>query len=213
MEEPEYDYELIEIAHKLKDAYRACYLKKHNGKYKLNKRVDNIDAWMATAKTVRRIKADPEDYIKANFKYRKEPHIPVNTLHGPTAEKCYRRAQIVAGIGGASDEQVEEEVKEDTYRLPPSQIDILSRIADLQYFLVCNHYDKNLLDLKTRNYVLTRIPGLLDPLAVMLLSPDSEMFAVYGERAKEILDEDSCLKQAMKELGFTAALNYLIGNE
>lgn len=157
------------------------------------------------ATLVHKIKADPEEYIRANFKYRKDPHIPVNTLHGPTAQKCYRRAQMLADTGGTQEQ--EESTLE---QLPPSRIDILSRIADLQSYLVYNKKSNNLADPATRQYVLTRIPGLLDPLAVMLMSPDKEMKAVYGEAAKAILDEEPCFKEAIKELDLTAALEYIL---
>lgn len=197
--------ELLKLANELKAAYKKYYSIKIKKKYTLNKRTDNIDAWMKTAKAVKSLRADPEEYIRANFKYRKDPHIPVNTLHGPTAQQCYRRAQMLAGTGG-----VQEEKEDKDMHLPPSRIDILSRIADLQSFLVYNKYDKNISEPRTRNYVLTRIPGLLDPLAVMLLSPDTEMREKYGEAAKAILDEEPCLKAAIKELDLSAALDYIL---
>lgn len=201
----EEDKEIIKIANELKAAYKKYYSLKLKKKYTLNKRTDNIEAWKKVAAIVYKMKADPEEYIRANFKYRKDPHIPVNTLHGPTAQKCYRRAQMLSDMGGT---QEDDEPKLE--QLPPSRIDILSRIADLQSYLVYNKKSNNLADPVTRQYVLTRIPGLLDPLAVMLMSPDKEMKAVYGEAAKAILDEEPCLKEAIKELDLTAALEYIL---
>lgn len=201
----EIDKELLNIIKELKEAYKKYYSLKMKKKYTLNKRTDCVDAWIKVATLVHKIKANPEEYIRANFKYRKDPHIPVNTLHGPTAQKCYRRAQMLADTGGTQEQ--EESTLE---QLPPSRIDILSRIADLQSYLVYNKKSNNLADPATRQYVLTRIPGLLDPLAVMLMSPDKEMKAVYGEAAKAILDEEPCLKEAIKELDLTAALEYIL---
>lgn len=202
----EEDKEIIKIANELKAAYKKYYSLKLKKKYTLNKRTDNIDAWKKVATIVYKMKADPEEYIRANFKYRKDPHIPVNTLHGPTAQKCYRRAQMLSDMGGTQEDNDEPKLEQ----LPPSRIDILSRIADLQSYLVYNKKSNNLADPVTRQYVLTRIPGLLDPLAVMLMSPDKEMKAVYGEAAKAILDEEPCLKEAIKELDLTAALEYIL---
>lgn len=202
----EEDKEIIKIANELKAAYKKYYSLKLKKKYTLNKRTDNIEAWKKVASIVYKMKADPEEYIRANFKYRKDPHIPVNTLHGPTAQKCYRRAQMLSDMGGTQEDDDEPKLEQ----LPPSRIDILSRIADLQSYLVYNKKSNNLADPVTRQYVLTRIPGLLDPLAVMLMSPDKEMKAVYGEAAKAILDEEPCLKEAIKELDLTAALEYIL---
>lgn len=202
----EEDKEIIKIANELKAAYKKYYSLKLKKKYTLNKRTDNIEAWKKVANIVYKMKADPEEYIRANFKYRKDPHIPVNTLHGPTAQKCYRRAQMLSDMGGTHEDNDEPKLEQ----LPPSRIDILSRIADLQSYLVYNKKSNNLSDPATRLYVLTRIPGLLDPLAVMLMSPDKEMKAVYGEAAKAILDEEPCLKEAIKELDLTAALEYIL---
>ena len=198
--------ELLKLANELKAAYKKYYSLKLKKKYTLNKRTDNIEAWKKVATIVYKMKADPEEYIRANFKYRKDPHIPVNTLHGPTAQKCYRRAQMLSDMGGTQEDDDEPKLEQ----LPPSRIDILSRIADLQSYLVYNKKSNNLADPVTRQYVLTRIPGLLDPLAVMLMSPDKEMKAVYGEAAKAILDEEPCLKEAIKELDLTAALEYIL---
>lgn len=202
----EEDKEIIKIANELKAAYKKYYSLKLKKKYTLNKRTDNIEAWKKVATIVYKMKADPEEYIRANFKYRKDPHIPVNTLHGPTAQKCYRRAQMLSDMGGTKEDDDEPKLEQ----LPPSRIDILSRIADLQSYLVYNKKSNNLSDPVTRQYVLTRIPGLLDPLAVMLMAPDKEMKAVYGEAAKAILDEEPCLKEAIKELDLTAALEYIL---
>lgn len=202
----EEDKEIIKIANELKAAYKKYYSLKLKKKYTLNKRTDNIEAWKKVATIVYKMKADPEEYIRANFKYRKDPHIPVNTLHGPTAQKCYRRAQMLSDMGGTHEGNDEPKLEQ----LPPSRIDILSRIADLQSYLVYNKKSNNLSDPTTRQYVLTRIPGLLDPLAVMLMSPDKEMKAIYGEAAKAILDEEPCLKEAIKELDLTAALEYIL---
>lgn len=202
----EEDKEIIKIANELKAAYKKYYSLKLKKKYTLNKRTDNIEAWKKVATIVYKMKADPEEYIRANFKYRKDPHIPVNTLHGPTAQKCYRRAQMLSDMGGTQEDDDEPKLEQ----LPPSRIDILSRIADLQSYLVYNKKSNNLADPVTRQYVLTRIPGLLDPLAVMLMSPDKEMKDVYGEAAKAILDEEPCLKEAIKELDLTVALEYIL---
>lgn len=201
----EKEKEILMIIKELKEAYKKYYALKIKKKYTLNKRTDCVEAWRKVADIVYKIKANPEEYIRANFKYRKDPHIPVNTLHGPTAQKCYRRAQMLSDTGGTQEK--EESTLE---QLPPSRIDILSRIADLQSYLVYNKKSNNLTDPATRQYVLTRIPGLLDPLAVMLMSPDKEMKAVYGEAAKAILDEEPCLKEAIKELDLTAALEYIL---
>jgi hypothetical protein len=113
---------------------------------------------------------------------------------------------MLSDMGGTQEDDDEPKLEQ----LPPSRIDILSRIADLQSYLVYNKKSNNLADPVTRQYVLTRIPGLLDPLAVMLMSPDKEMKAVYGEAAKAILDEEPCLKEAIKELDLTAALEYIL---
>lgn len=205
----EKEKEILQIANTLKKEYKKYYSLKIKKKYVLNKRTDNIEAWRKVAETVYKLKADPEEYIKANFKYRKDPHIPVNTLHGPTAQKCYRRAQMLASMGGELEEDEEKE-NNNKLHLPPSHIDILSRIADLKSFLAFNKYDPNLKDPASRKYVLTRIPGLLDPLAVMLLSPDNEMKTKYGEMAYLILQEEPCLKSAINELGLSAALEYIM---
>ena len=206
----EKDKEILKIANELKAAYKKYYSIKLKKPYSLNKRTDNIEAWTKAATVVYNIKADPEEYIRANFKFRKDLHIPVNTLHGPTAQQCYRRAQMFASNGNTPENIEKDDSK---ILLPPSHIDILSRIADLKSFLAYNGYNPNLSDIRTRHYVLSRIRGLLDPLAVMLLAPDPEMKEMYGEDAVEILNEEPCLKTAIKELDLSIALNYIIGGD
>ena len=64
----EEDKEIIKIANELKAAYKKYYSLKLKKKYTLNKRTDNIEAWKKVATIVYKMKADPDEYIRANFK-------------------------------------------------------------------------------------------------------------------------------------------------
>lgn len=83
------DAELAKIARELRSAFIAQKEKLSNKKYRPNKRFESVDCWLKTAKVVKRLKAVPEEYIRAQFMYSLGT-VFANTLHGPVAQNRYK---------------------------------------------------------------------------------------------------------------------------
>lgn len=200
------DVKLIETIAALKEAYIECACRRLGKDFCLNEKSSLVDTWKPVARVVIKLNADPKEYIQANFKYRKEKYILINTLHSSRSQNCYRKAMMFS-VSGCTDNT--DSLTEETEEYTPAQLDILSRIADLKYLLSANKYAPDLQDYKSRKYILSRVRGFIDPLAAMILSPDDEMFSVYGKDAINILNSNPKLKEAMISLDLRAALMYI----
>lgn len=188
------------MASKLRAIYRARKEERDNKPYKAHKRYDDSESWYRTAAVVLRMKADPIDYIEAQFRFCKST-LMANTLHGATAQKRYRRLLAIRS-------QTQEDTVEVKNNPMPRHADLAALIADFWHDLDYHCGSHNLTDKHVSDTIL-RMRLRYDPLVVMLLCPTPEFKEVFGEDAKARLDEAPHLKIAAREMNLGAALDYL----
>lgn len=194
---------LIPLANDLKKAWRKYHEKRAGKPYKPSKRYDGIVEWLKMAIVVDKTGATADDWVHAQFKMGKS--LPfVNAARGEQAKVNYRRFMQLRTQSVWAENPEPEKVTR-----PVGELEIMSRILDLKYYLVANKKTDNLLDPGTRQYVLTRLPGLLDALAVILLSPDDEMWNKYGHYVRQEILETPMLLDAVKSLDMNAAWDYI----
>lgn len=202
IEEHEY---LIPLANDLKKFWRFYYEKRSGKVYRPSKRYDGIIEWLKMAEVVHMCGATADDWVHAQFKMAKA--LPfVNAAKGEVAKSNYRRFTQLHTQNLWTDKAPENEEK---ITRPVGELEVISRILDLKYYLVANKKTDNLMEPETRQYVLSRLPGLLDPLAVILLSPDDEMWEKYGSYVKKEIMETPMLLDAVKSLDMKAAWDYI----
>lgn len=184
----------------LRKLFRVRKEEHDNKPYTPHKRFDDAACWEKVAKVVLRLKADPEDYIEAQFRFCKSV-VFANTLHGPIAQKRWRQYLAVKG----SDKKSSPPIPSDP---APWQADLAGKIADFWHDLdyLCGSHDL------TRKDVCDTVLSMrlrFDPLVVMLLCPSEEFKKVFGEEAKLCLEENPHLRQAAQELDLGLAIDYL----
>lgn len=194
------DMELRTLAAQLKKIYKARKEEKENRPYKPNKRFDDAAAWLKTAKVVQQLKADPVDYIEAQFRFGKSL-ILANTLHGPVAQKRYRQYKVVCL-------RKESDIVDLKENPAPRHADLAGMIADFWHDLdyQCGSHDLTRQDV--RDTVLD-MHLRYDPLVAMLMSPTPDFKKVFGDAAKEQLLQQPHLKAAAQEMNLGLALDYI----
>jgi hypothetical protein len=184
----------------LKKLFSIRKEERDNKPYTPHKRFDDASCWRKTAQVVLSLGADPEDYIEAQFRFAKSV-VFANTLHSSVAQKRWRRYMVVKNM------------KEDTgTQLPanpaPQQADLSGMLADFWHDLdyLCGSHDL------TRRDVCAKVLDMrlrFDPLVVMLLGPTQEFKEVFGEAAKQRLEDEPHLRQAAIDLDLGEALDFL----
>lgn len=202
---------LIPLANQLKEAWKKYYKIRTGKEYKASERYDAITEWLKMAIIADRIGALADDYVHAQFKFSKSRPF-VNASMGETAIRNYYRYKCFVETGTEVSDTSKELNDVKDCKHTPAQINIMTRLLDLKYFLASNHYEPDLLNDRTRKYVLSRLPGLIDPLAAVILSPDDEILAKFGAKAKEELQNNPSLAQAMQELDMCLSLEYVLRN-
>lgn len=158
----------------------------------------NPRVWVPVARVVEKLKATPENYIRAQFSLSRRP-IFANTLHGPEAVKRYKDWARSMVADGKETENVDRSILLDR---------IKATLSQLSYF--CG--TTPLSDPKAVEKVLS-MPEYWDGLILMLLSPTAEFKKAFGKTAKEEIDAFPGLRQEISELGFDVVLNYLDDEE
>lgn len=195
--------DLVPLANDLKKAWRFYYEKRSGKPYKPSKRYDGIIQWLKMAIVADAMGANADDWVHAQFKMSKS--LPfVNAASGDVAKLNYRRFIQIRSQNVWTEKGSEEKITR-----PVGELEIMSRILDLQYYLEANKKSSNMMEPETRQYVLSRLPGLLDPLAVILLSPDDEMWEMYGDYVKKEINDTPMLLDAVKTLDMKAAWQYI----
>lgn len=196
--------DLIPFATNLKAAWKTYYQKRTGKPYKPSKRYDSIVEWVKMAEAVVPTGATADDWVHAQFKMSKS--LPfVNAARGTVAMANYRRFTQLKVKGSWTEPKQEDE----KCTRPVGELEVMGRILDLQYYLKANGKSDTITDSETRNYVLTRLPGLLDPLAVVLLSPTDDIWQVYGPYVEREIKENPLLMDAIKALDMLAAWMYI----
>lgn len=195
------DIAVRHTAQQLRSIFRARKAERDKRPYTPHKRFDDAATWIRIAKVVIALGADPHDYIEAQFRFSKSVLL-ANTLHGPVAQKRYRQYLAVWKEGHNSQVVLKNN---------PStrHADLAGLIADFWHDLdyQCGSHDL------TRRDVRDRVIDMrlrYDPLVVMLLSPDQEMKEVFGEGAKERLEQEPHLHVAAQEMGLGVSLEYIL---
>jgi hypothetical protein len=195
------EYNIDAVAAILRKLYRVKREEVDGKPYRPSKRFDDKSCWLKIAETVLKLGADPVDYIEAQFRFSKSI-VLANTLHGITAQKNWKRYRIVK----------EKYTPADEVNLPicplPQQADLAGLIADFWHDLDyhCGSHDL------TRPEVCATVIDMcfrFDPLVVMLLSPTNEFKRVFGEAAKQRLENEPHLYDAAQRMNLGEALDFI----
>lgn len=162
-------------------------------------KLQNIDEWLAYAEIVIGLNANPTSYVGVQFGGG-NPQF-VSQLFGPDAIARWKNTYRPV----VDPEMDSNGLPVDT--LPENMI--LGRVADMKRLLLQNHYSEDLSEPRTRAYVLTRLPGYLDPLAMVILSPEDDIWEVYGSKAAEEVLANPGLIAAMKKVDLGLAARYI----
>lgn len=198
--------DLIPFAEDLKKAWKVYYQKRSGKPYRPSKRYDGMVEWVKMAEAVAPTGATADDWVHAQFKMSKS--IPfVNAARGQVALSNYRRFLQLRTMGGWTSKP--NDGPQEEQKRSVGELEVMGRILDLKYYLASNCKDDNMFNPDVRKYVLTRLPGFLDALAVILLSPDDEMWDRYGEYVKQEITDTPMLLDAVKKLDMLAAWEYI----
>ena len=192
--------EIARMAKQLKIIFAARKEEKDKRPYKPHKRFDTKSCWWDTAKVVLQLDADPLDYIEAQFKFAKST-VFANTLHTEKAKARYRKLLAVR------QHQRGEEISFKSNPVP-REAELQELIADELHLLTFRYGSSDLTDPIVRSKVLSMHISH-DPLIMMLLNPTPGFQEVFGEAAKERLEEYPHLRLAAAELGFNIALELI----
>lgn len=202
----------IDLINKLKTAFIRERSKKYsNAKYsRQDAKLNDVRSWDKVLSTIKRIKADPEDYIIAQFRYSKS--IPLlNTLHGPKAIERYKQLNYAAGNAGMTKvNDTAPDVSESTLSVAAKAL--VERLIYLQTYLAWQKIDPDNM-IAVVNYLTDIPPGIIDPVAAVIQYPVAPVKDYYGESAIEEYEDDPGIKRAMLELGFDAILPYFENDE
>lgn len=186
---------LAYLAKQLKDAFRKKKSERDRKPYKPHKRFDDKACWLRTAKLVSRLKANPEDFIEAQFRFSKST-VFANTLHGPTAEKRY--VQFVSMTSGISADKIDE--MDLATVVTPGKADLAGRMANAMAVLESAVGTSNFLHPAAKQYILST-PWMFDALIVMIMAgQDPEYQRQFGEEARQMLTASPYLRTAAEEM-------------
>lgn len=186
---------LAYLAKQLKDAFRKKKSERDRKPYKPHKRFDDHACWLKTAKLVSRLKANPEDFIEAQFRFSKST-VFANTLHGPTAEKRY--VQLVAMTSGIAADKIDE--MDLATAVTPGKADLAGRMANAMAVLESAVQTSNFLHPAAKNYIMAA-PWMFDALTVMIMAgQDPDYQKQFGAEARQMLIANPYLRTAAEEM-------------
>lgn len=198
--------ELLRMAKVMQDTWGECYSRHNGGRVYASAKMSDLNNWVPYAEQAMKAGARPEDWVYAQF--RKNGRIRFTTaLSGKNALKAWREYARWTGA-----EKVEKAVEgEPAGSAMAGQV--LSRLCDTRYMLVSAGYADNLSDPAARQFVLTRLPGFLDPLSVVVMAPDDNVWKSYGCAIEREFPPDSAeakmLVEALYGLDLALAASYI----
>lgn len=195
--------ELANLAAKIKTEYCRQYKIRNRKTYSPHKRYDDIQIWLTCAALVQKLKAYPEDFISAQFRYRPGTVLP-STLGGATAEKCYKQFTFAAM---ASADKLNLNGNDTDAKLPPGETELINRIAGLKGMLYHLTKDASLCT-PTAIAAILKTPWMFDPFAVMVTSGfDPAIRKEFKQAALDATVDSPYLLRAAKSLNFN--ISYL----
>lgn len=153
-----------------------------------------IEAWVPFARHVLKLRADPVEYVRAVWRGATTAPF-VSSSFGPVADRKWRAAYGTTVPDGSG--------------LTATAGNVLKRICAFKYLLLTTGYTDDMRDDRTREFVLSRLPGVMDPLAAVLLAPDDDVWEIYGNDAANEVLGDSLLLPAIKSLDLGLAASYI----
>lgn len=194
------EVQLRNYASRLKTIFMMRKADVENRPYRPYKKFDDINVWLRVAKVVLELKADPEDYIDAQFKLSKSV-VFANSLHGPSAKNKYKQyAAMCLRTSGTQAIMAEN--------TSLKAVELGELIADMWHDLdlSCGTHDmtnknviKHITDKKLR----------YDPFAVLLVCPIDEYKRLYGDEARDILTEHPYLRTAAENLNLGMSIKFI----
>lgn len=186
MSEETADISVEEMSTLLRKLYARHKQIRERKPYRPHKRHDGDTHWKKTAELVLRLKADPEDFMDAQFNMRFGP-VFANTLWTPTAEKAYKSYKFAVA-------------NKNPGRETSGVIELKQRRAGV-LSMVHHHTGKR--DAETVDVIAEFLanPYMYDPLLVMLMVGDNpDIKEKYNQAAVEDIRENPYLRTAAKKL-------------
>lgn len=154
----------------------------------------SVDAWIPFARHVLKLRADPVEYVRAVWHGSTSTPF-VSSSFGPHADRKWRMCYGTTVPEGSG--------------LTATAGNVLKRICSLKYLLLSTGYPDDMRDDRTREFVLSRLPGVIDPLAAVILAPDDDVWETYGNAAAREVLSDSLILPAIKSLDLGLAAAYI----
>lgn len=188
--------DIEELADKLKFFFKMEKEKNEGRTYRPHKLLDDKKIWNRVAEVVLKLKADPEDYIHAQFLFSKTI-VLANTLHGPVAQKRYTRYKFMHNITESKTVSVKDEELQEMLRDTIEDIRILCGSCDFSN----EEVESKVLRMKLR----------YNPFILLLLNPSSKFLEELSEQAIEEMNKHPILVSAAKNLNMALTID-LINN-
>lgn len=188
------EVDLQNLANRLKELFAAEKYNRDGKTYKPHKRFDNRKCWLETAKVVMRLKATPEDYIAAQFRYSVST-LFANTLHSEKAQKRYEQFVVMRGLPSAPEEAEEVEINS------PGKAEVMNRKMGALALVrsVCG--DISIENPKVKEFVLDLFSNIDELGAFLAYKNDPDVRRKFLPAVREILVQSPYLRRALEELG------------
>lgn len=186
------------VAKELKLEYYRLKAKKERRSYKEPTSFNDIEIWKRVARVVEDLHTDPYFYLEAQFALAEGTLFP-NALHGPVAQKRYRRyAVLKRSHSMPNDDETPEDVTMTSSE--SGQQDLQDAIEATLRALIVYCGGDDLYDPVVRASVLEK-ELFWDPFVMICLCCTPEFIDRFGLRAKRELDRNPKLRLAAIDSG------------
>lgn len=192
---------LLHLAKQLKIEYYRLKAKKERKEFKEPTGFKDVEIWKRVAKVVNALQTDPYFYLEAQFALAEGTLFP-NALHGPVAQKRYRRYAMLKRSHSMAVENNEdvpiEEVHMSSDELGRQELQDAIESTLRALIVYCGGDD--LYDPIVRASALEK-ELFWDPFVMICLCCTPEFIERFGDRAKRELERNPRLKLAAIEAG------------
>lgn len=186
--------DIEELADKLKFFFKLEKEKNEGRVYRPHKLLDDKKIWNRVAEVVLKLKADPEDYIHAQFLFSKTI-VLANTLHGPVAQKRYTKYKFMHNIPEDNSVSIKEEELQEMLR---------DTIEDIQSLCgSCNFSNE---DVEEK---VLRMRFRYNPFVLLLLNPSKKFLDELAKCAIEEMHKHPRLVSAAKNLNMSLTIDLI----